>query len=129
MRRWRLRPSAESRQISRVAAIPFTLVAAAFVVIGVTTVIPSGAGLFGWVFTGMAACFCGFGLWSVFGKRPPAERSGFDLEEQDGAAEERDGVSPLGPAAKLEELNTMYVKGLITRDEYDAKKKEILDRM
>ena len=32
-------------------------------------------------------------------------------------------------AAKLEELNTMYVKGLITRDEYDAKKKEILDRM
>jgi hypothetical protein len=33
------------------------------------------------------------------------------------------------PAKKLEDLNTMLTKGLITQDEYDAKKIEILQRM
>jgi hypothetical protein len=30
------------------------------------------------------------------------------------------------PAKKLEDLNTMLKKGLITQDEYNAKKSEIL---
>lgn len=129
MKRWRVRPSAASRRMSRLAAVPFTVVAALFVLLGVTVVIPSGAGAFGYVWTGMACCFLGVGLFLLF-SRDGTAHMGVDVEEaQDAFPDEPLPEQPGATAAKLEELQDLYVRGLITREEYDEKKQDILSRM
>ena len=40
-----------------------------------------------------------------------------------------DKPSTKSPEARLEEVKSMYDKGLITKSEYDQKKKQILDQM
>ncbi len=40
-----------------------------------------------------------------------------------------DKPSTKSPESRLEELKSMYDKGLITKSEYDQKKKQILDQM
>jgi hypothetical protein len=54
-----------------------------------------------------------------------------EAEERQAAATEQMAAAPAGGSAeqKLSELKSMQAKGLISKQEYDQKKKQILDSM
>lgn len=116
----RFQPSPAYRKFSRVFSGIFALVALGFVVIGVTEVIPSGAGVFGIVWTFMAACFFGVGVYGVVSKDGLYRGYGVEItdEEPEQSAQER-----------LEKLQGLYDQRLITAEEYEEKRKEILKEL
>ena len=142
--------------MQRVASVPFLIVSVFFVIIGVTTIIPQ-AGLFGIVWTLMAASFVVIGVLNLVRKNGPAHRVAYDLdpaeedepviqhmfsrEIQDVDGPERDGPersgasrqAPPEPSAcaldaqgRLEQLQRLLDAGLVTKEEYEAKRQEIL---
>ena len=141
-------PTRETRLVQRLAAIPCLVVAVFFVIIGVTVVIP-GAGLFGVVWTFVAACFAVIGVVNLVRRDGLAHRVAYDVEpaREDEQVIERfltgqpaEGEPSAGTAAppapergpesveeRLTALRSLYDKNLITRDEYQAKRKEILE--
>ena len=129
-------PTKETRFAQRLATVPFLIVSIFFVIIGVTFVIPN-AGLFGVMWTLVAACFVVIGIYSMVRKNDLPHRVGYDVEtdldrsivgimedvvensdEEDGSVEER-----------LTQLRSLYEQRLITQEEYDAKRQEILKEL
>ena len=106
-RRMRYRPSRANCIFGGIVGIIFTC-------IGLFVAIPT-AGAFGvlWTLIAMAAGKVSAGSWSI--------------EEED---EGRDGA-PGGKSAqdRLTELRSLYDRGLISREEYEAKRKEILEEL
>lgn len=132
----RFKPSKEARTFSRVFSGIFALVGLGFVAIGVTEVIPSGAGLFGLVWTGMAACFVGIGIYGAVSKKGlyGLNRWGLEVEDEENpdAAGEPSG-SPAAPrpsaGERLKQLEELREKRLITAGEFEEKRKEILKEL
>jgi len=130
-------PTRETRAMQRLATVPFLIVSIFFVIIGVTTVIPMG-GLFGVVWTLVAVCFAVIGIVNMVRKNGMAHRVAYDVEQDmaesivgmmDDAPESEEYVdaAPMGTTeARLLELKSLYDRDLITYDEYEAKRKEIL---
>lgn len=119
----RFTPSPAMKVFGRVFSGVFALVGVSFVVIGVTEVIPSGAGLFGVVWTLMACFFAGIGVYGVVSKEGLyGMRRGFGIEISD----EEDG-EPAGD--RLKKLQALYDQRLITPEEYEEKRKEILKEL
>ena len=129
-------PTRETRFLQRLATIPFLIISIFFVIIGVTVVIP-GAGLFGVVWTLVAGCFVVIGIFNVVRKNGMAHRVAYDVEQDmersivgimEDAPESSDcAAAPVGTTeARLLELKGLYDRDLITYDEYEAKRKEIL---
>ena len=92
-----------------------------FVVIGLVVVIPS-FGAFGILWTLAALAITGMNAYHAFGKGNVGpeihiEDEGYDAPSA-GSAEER-----------LTELRNLYDRRLITDEEYEAKRKEILDQL
>lgn len=141
-------PTRETRMVERLATIPFLVVAIFFVIIGVTVVIPS-AGLFGIVWTFMAVCFVIIGVVNLVRKNGLAHRVAYDVEpaEEDEqviqhllTSQPVEGEPAAGTAAparsdpddieeRLAALRGLYDKNLITKDEYEAKRKDILSEL
>ena len=90
-----------------------------FCLIGGFIVIPT-FGLFGVVWT----AFAGLIAFSHFKNAFTDEGMATHEIIFDGAAEEDDGEDI---EQKLRKLDSLYQQGLITRDEYDSKRKEFLD--
>ncbi len=117
----RIQPTPAMKTFSRIFSGVFALVGIGFVTIGVTEVIPSGGGAFGMVWTLMACCFTGIGIYGAANKNGLyGMQRGFGLEitdEETGdeSAEER-----------LKKLQALYDQRLITAEEYETKRKEIL---
>lgn len=125
-------PTKEARVVRRVAAIPFLIVSVFFVIIGVTTLIPQ-AGLFGVVWTIVAVFFAGFGVYNLVRKNDVPHRVGYDVETDldrsiVGIMEDvpETGTSGDTVQSRLEQLQVLYEKRLITQEEYDRKREEIL---
>ena len=129
-------PTRETRAMERLATIPFLIVSIFFVIIGVTTVMPM-AGLFGVVWTLVAVCFAVIGIVNMVRKNGMAHRVAYDVEQdmaesivgmmEDAPEGADDGHAPMGTTeARLLELKRLYDKDLITYDEYEEKRKEIL---
>ena len=144
-------PTKETRTMQRVALVPFLIISVFFVILGVTTIIPQ-AGLFGIVWTLMAASFVVIGVMNLVRKNGPAHRVAYDLdpaeenepviehmfshEIQDtdgpdqtpgsGQAQPEPSVRGLDAQGRLEQLQRLMDAGLVTREEYEAKRKEIL---
>jgi len=127
-------PTRETRAVQRLATLPFLIVSIAFVVIGVTVVIP-GAGLFGVLWTLVAVCFVVIAVVSMVRKNGMAHRVAYDVERD--MAESIVGMMEDAPPyheagekgsaeERLTELRNIYDRGLITQEEYEAKKQEIL---
>lgn len=119
----RFTPSPAMKVFGRVFSGIFALVGISFVVIGVTEVIPSGAGIFGVVWTLMACFFAGIGIYGVVSKDGLySMRRGFGIEisdeEPEATAEDR-----------LKNLQALYDQRLITPEEYEEKRKEILKEL
>ena len=129
-------PTRETRAMERLATIPFLIVSIFFVIIGVTTVMPM-AGLFGVVWTLVAVCFAVIGIVNMVRKNGMAHRVAYDVEQdmaesivgmmEDAPEGADDGPAPMGTTeARLLELKGLYDKDLITYDEYEEKRKDIL---
>lgn len=120
----RFQPSPAMRTFSRVFSGIFALVGLGFVAVGVTEVIPAGGGAFGLVWTLMACCFVGVGVYGavskngLYGLHRGAGIEITDEETGDESAEER-----------LKKLQSLYDQRLITAEEYDSKRQEILKEL
>ena len=87
-----------------------------FVLIGLFVAIPQ-AGLFGLFWTGVAVIITGMNFYHAFGKG----YIGPDIEITDGAQ------SPMeSPEDRLKKLQSLYDQRLITPQEYEEKRREIL---
>lgn len=111
-KRVKVKPGKTQSKIGFVAGILFVL-------IGLVVVIPT-FGLFGVVWTAFAGIIAfshykngftdeGFATHEIIIDGTDAEADGEDIEQ------------------KLRKLDSLYQQGLITRDEYDSKRKEFLD--
>lgn len=94
-----------------------------FVILGIVVAIPT-FGLFGIVWTGVAALIVFTNYKNGFSEEGVATHEiiledGMDATESHGDGEDIE--------AKLLKLNSLYEQRLITKEEYDAKRKELLD--
>lgn len=127
-------PTRETRTVQRLAMLPFLIVSIGFVIIGVTVVIP-GAGGFGVLWTLVAASFVVIAIVNMVRKNGLAHRVAYDVEQDMGktivgmmedAPPYFEGGAK-GPAEeRLRELRNLYDLRLITDEEYEAKRQEIL---
>ena len=127
-------PTRETRTVQRLAMLPFLIVSIGFVIIGVTVVIP-GAGGFGVLWTLVAASFVVIAIVNMVRKNGLAHRVAYDVEQDMGetivgmmedAPPSFEGGAK-GPAEeRLRELRNLADLRLITDEEYEAKRQEIL---
>lgn len=111
-RRVTYRPS----KASGVVALIFGLV---FVAIGILVVIPS-AGWFGILWTALAVVITVANAYTAFGGK--YGRSQIVIEDSDKPRES-------DAQARLEELRTLYDQRLITEEEYEQKRAEIIEQL
>lgn len=117
----RFKASPAMKKFSRVFSGVFALAALGFVIVGVTEVIPSGAGVFGVVWTLLACAFLVVGLYGVFSKDGfYSLYAGWGVEIED----ETPGGEEAGE--RLKKLQALYDQRLITTEEYEEKREEIL---
>lgn len=130
-------PTRETRAFERLASLPFLIVSIFFVFIGVTQIIPM-AGLFGVVWTLVAVCFMVIGVVNLVRKNGMAHQVGYDVETdldrsivgmmEDVAEGDAPAARPAGSVEeRLLELQNLYDRDLITRAEYEEKRKDILN--
>lgn len=92
-----------------------------FVLIGLFMVIPV-FGAFGILWTGIAVAITAYQGYIAFGKHYAGPEIHIEDEGEDPPAPAGQGVE-----ARLAQLQSLYDQGLITREEYDQKRKEILE--
>lgn len=95
-----------------------------FVVIGLVVVIPT-FGAFGVLWTLAAVAITGMNAYHTFGKGYAGPE--IHIEEDESAPSA--GISSSDAEARLTELRNLYDRHLITDEEYEAKRKEILDQI
>ena len=94
-----------------------------FVLIGLFVAIPT-FGPFGILWTLIAVGITGMNFYQAFGK----SYVGPEIRiEEDGAEEQT--CAPASPQARLEQLRALYDQRLITQEEYEQKRKEILNEL
>lgn len=104
-----------------------------FVLIGLFVVIPSfsmtgGFGaIFGVLWTIIAGVIAGTNFYQAFGKGYIGPE--IHIEEEGGAEHAQDTAAPGDTQARLTELRTLYDQRLITQEEYEQKRKEILEEL
>ena len=94
-----------------------------FVILGVFVVIPT-FGLFGLIWTGVAAMIAFTHYKNGFSDEGVATH---EIIIEDGVETTPDHESGEDIEAKLIKLNSLYDQRLITKEEYDEKRKELLD--
>ena len=121
-RRIRVRPG-------RAASLMSFVVGIAFVVIGLVAVIPM-AGPFGLLWTGVAVAITVMNGVNAFGKKGVASME-IETEEPEAAPAEEETHDHIPSMAldvreRLEQLKDLREAGLITGEEYETKREEIL---
>ena len=118
---------------SKTGSVLGGVVGVIFVLIGLFVVIPTfsmGGGfgaIFGVFWTIVAAVIAGMNFYQAFGKGyiGPEIR----IEEEGGSEHAQDAAAPGDAQARLTELRTLYDQRLITQEEYEQKRKEILEEL
>ena len=104
-----------------------------FVLIGLFVVIPSlsmagGFGaIFGILWTVIAGIIAGTNFYQAFGKGYLGPE--IHIEEETEHAQNSTGPEGSGTQARLTELRALYDQHLITQEEYDQKRREILEEL
>jgi len=114
-RRMRYQPSKGQCIFTGIVGIFFCLV-------GFTVVLP-GAGIFGLVWTAIAVFITVNSFRMAAGK---TNMMGSYVIEEEGSSDEKSGQSA---EARLQELQSLYDRRLITTEEYEAKRQEILKEL
>ena len=97
---------------------------ALFVVLGVTVVIPN-FGAFGIIWTLLALGITIYNGYMAFGKK----YIGPEINIEDEAAPSPGRQDASDPETRLTQLAALHEKGLITDEEYEQKRQEILDEI
>lgn len=127
-------PTGAARGMQRMIGVIHALVGSVFVIISITTIIPN-AGLFGLIFLVVGGFFAINGIRMVVSKNGMAQRVAYDVEQDleesiVGMMEEPPlaGESPEKGSveSRLLELRSLYDQRLITDEEYELKRQEIL---
>ena len=142
-------PTGAARGVRRVAGLVQAIFGFVFVVIALTGIMPVMP-LFSLPFLAMGGLAIVVGLMNALGKNGLAHRVGYDVEtgveeetivglmdevtkeeSSSPAPEDHDHIpsAELSARERLEQLNTLKEAGLITREEYDQKRQEILSRL
>lgn len=127
-------PTGAARGIQRMIGVIHALVGSVFVILSLTVIIPN-AGLFGVIFLVVGGFFAVNGIRMAVSKNGMAQRAAYDIEQDldesiVGMTEEPSAAAE--PSAKgsaeerLLELRNLYDRRLITDEEYDMKRQEIL---
>ena len=95
-----------------------------FVLIGIFEVIPT-FGLFGVLWTGVAVLIASTHLYSAFSKN----YKGPEIYIEDETVENFSASSNSNSALRLTELRSLYDQRLITQEEYEEKRKEIMEKL
>ena len=114
---------------SKTGSVAGGVIGCVFVLIGLFVVIPQfamagGFGLiFGIIWTVIAAVIAGTNFYSAFGKKyiGPEIR----IEEEGVSVDDPKGT----PEQRLEQLQSLYDRRLITKEEYEQKRQEILKEL
>jgi len=127
-------PTGAARGVQRMIGVIHALVGSVFVILSVTVIIPN-AGLFGLIFLVVGGFFAVNGIRMAVSKNGMAQRVAYDIEpdldesivgmmEEPPAGE----TVPAGRSAeeRLLELRNLYDRHLITDEEYEGKRQEIL---
>ena len=127
-------PTGAARGMQRMIGVIHALVGSVFVIISITTIIPN-AGLFGLIFLVVGGFFAINGIRMAVSKNGMAQRVAYDVEQDleesiVGMMEEPPlaGESPEKGSveSRLLELRSLYDQRLITDEEYELKRQEIL---
>ena len=127
-------PTGAARGMQRTIGVIHALVGSVFVIISITTIIPN-AGLFGLIFLVVGGFFAINGIRMAVSKNGMAQRVAYDVEQDleesiVGMMEEPPlaGESPEKGSveSRLLELRSLYDQRLITDEEYELKRQEIL---
>lgn len=127
-------PTGAARGMQRMIGVIHALVGSVFVIISITTIIPN-AGLFGLIFLVVGGFFAVNGIRMAVSKNGMAQRVAYDVEQDleesiVGMMEEPPlaGESPEKGSveSRLLELRSLYDQRLITDEEYELKRQEIL---
>ena len=127
-------PTGAARGMQRMIGVIHALVGSVFVIISITTIIPN-AGLFGLIFLVVGGFFAINGIRMAVSKNGMAHRVAYDVEQDleesiVGMMEEPPlaGESPEKGSveSRLLELRSLYDQRLITDEEYELKRQEIL---
>ena len=102
---------------NKVSSIMGGVVGIVFVLIGIFVVIPN-AGLFGIFWTVCAAAITASNLYQAFGSKYIGPE--IEIEDEPGTDDTQ---------ARLEKLRKLYESSLISREEYEEKRKEILKEL
>ena len=107
---------------TRAGSIFGVVIGAVFVLIGFTVVLPN-AGIFGLFWTGIAVAIMAFQIYILVSGKG-AYRVEMEEETLPGPEEASQGIA--GVEERLQTLQRLYDQRLITREEYDRKRQEIL---
>lgn len=114
-------------KLGRTQSMMGFIVGLIFCFIGLFIVIPS-AGLFGLLWTGIAVVITvSHGLNAFTDKGVSSHEVIVEEELRKNQREEEEGVGDV--AERLTRISSLYQDGLITVQEYEAKRKEILERI
>ena len=97
------------------------IVGIAFCLIGLVVVVPT-FGLFGIIWTAVAGCITFVNYRNGFTDKK-IDSHVIEIDESEEKQEEE------SVEERLKQLTNLYVQSLITREEYEQKKKEILDEL
>ena len=142
-------PTGPARAVRRAVGVVQAIFGSVFVIIALTQIIPT-AGLFGLPFLAVGGLFVVVGIITAVSKNGMAQRVGYDLETgveeetivgmmEEVASEETSSPAPethdhipstaLDAKDRLEQLKSLKEAGLLTQEEYDRKRKQILDQL
>ena len=139
-------PTGAARTMQRLMGVVHAIFGFVFAVTALTTIIPN-AGLFGLPFLAAGSFFLINGIRLAVSKNDVAHRVGYDVEtdlersiaglmEEPPAETTRHGHTPeeysydaCATKKRLEQLETLKSAGLITKEEYNEKRKEILAQL
>lgn len=118
---------------SKTGSVLGGVVGVIFVLIGLFVVIPTfsmGGGfgaIFGVFWTILAAVIAGTNFYQAFGKGYIGPE--IHIEEEGKSEHAQDAPAPGDAQARLTELRQLYDQRLITQEEYEQKRREILERL
>ena len=118
---------------SKTGSVMGGVVGVIFVLIGLFVVIPTfsmGGGfgaIFGVFWTILAAVIAGTNFYQAFGKGYIGPE--IHIEEEGKSEHAQDAPAPGDAQARLTELRALYDQRLITQEEYEQKRKEILEEL
>lgn len=120
-RRYSVKPSKPASLLGGIVGI-------FFIFIGITTVIPYGAGVFGIVWTLSAVGITVYHFYNFFSKKGAGVYR-IDIEDEDGAVPKNNTTDnqKVDFDVKLRKLQKLFDDGIITKEEYEKKKKELLE--